>query len=319
MKENFIETRPSVSSYMVRLILKYFVLPRLFNPNKTVEQQRKVLETLSKMAALPRGTSVNKVNVNGIPAEWVEAANVPKEDESVILYFHGGGFILGSCNTHRDLAAGISMISGVRVLLIDYRLAPEHRFPAANDDCLAAYRWLLESGVPPGKIVIGGDSAGGCLTMMTLLSLRDAGDPMPAAAFMLSPLLDTVNFDGESYVSRKKVDLFFYKGADMFSELVSHFLGDLKEKPLILSPVRNDLKGMPPLFLQAGDNEVLLSDSTRLAERAENAGVDVTLEIWENMWHVFQTARTMPEGKKALENIGSFVQRHIGSAVISDV
>ncbi|CQR70677.1 Monoterpene epsilon-lactone hydrolase [Sporomusa ovata DSM 2662] len=284
------------------------------DPKNTLEQSRQVFAEIGRQEQLPEGTTVEKILVANLPAEWVKAANVAPENEQVILYFHGGAFTLGSCDTHRRLAALISEASGVQVLVIEYRLAPEHKYPAANDDCLAAYRWLIEKGISAGNIIIGGDSSGGTLTLMTLLSLRDAGDPLPKAAFFLSPLLDMIYFDGESYISRAGLDVSTLEAA----KSVTGFYVDAALKPLppILSPLNQDLRGLPNLFVQIGDHEVLLSDCTRLAERGKAAGVNVTLDIWDEMCHGFQfLSAFVPEVKPAIDNVGQFVKKQFNEVV----
>jgi len=286
---------------------RYIKAMRKMDPSiNTIDQIRQELAA-KKQPEPPPATTVNQVIISNLPAEWIKAANVPEGNEQVILYFHGGGLYCGDCETYRNLAALISGASGVQVLLVAYRLAPEHKYPAANDDCLAAYRWLIKNGVSAKNIIIGGDSAGGALTLMTLLSLRDASEPLPAAAFMFSPWGDMVNFDGESYISRAELDpVTHLKGSQIAASL---YVDDLTVKPPLLSPINQDLSGLPALFIQVGDHEVLLSDSTRLAERAKTAGVDVTLEIWENLWHVFQSlAAVLPEAKQAINNVGKWVQ-----------
>jgi len=304
---------PSIGSRITRLLVKYYLAPK-FAPDRSIEEQRRALCSVSKLARLPRGTSVERVSLGTIPAEWVRAPSVPEGEGAVILYFHGGGFFIGSCETHRELVTRISKASNVRILQIEYRLAPEHKFPAANEDCLTAYRYLIDQGISPKSIVLGGDSAGGCLTIMTLLSLRDAGDPLPAAAFMLSPVGDCVHYDGESYQSRAELDPWLnQEGLEL---TMGYYHDDVEEKPPILSPIRQDLGGLPPLLIQVGDDEILLSDSIRMAERAKEAGVDVILEKWDYMWHVFQSfAVTVPEGRRAIKNIGAFVHEHIGRIV----
>ncbi|CQR74922.1 Monoterpene epsilon-lactone hydrolase [Sporomusa ovata DSM 2662] len=277
----------------------------------TVEQIRREWTAVAIKAELPSGTTVDRVMVNNLPAEWVAAANVPIGNEQVILYFHGGGFYSGSCDTYRALAASISAASAVRVLVVEYRLAPEHKYPSANDDAISAYSWLIESGILPKNIVIGGDSAGGGLTLMTLLSLRDAGYQLPAAAFMLSPWADLIYFDGESYVSRAELDpLCSLSGCKLSAD---YYIETAAIKPPILSPINQNLGGLPSLLIQVGDHEVLLNDSTRLAARAQEAGVDVTLKVWDNMWHVFHAfAAIVPEAQQAINTIGKFVQKHVG-------
>lgn len=295
----------------------YIKAMRKMDPSiHTVEQIR--LDLAAKQPAeLPTGTTVEQAIIADLPAEWIKAANVPADNRQVVLYFHGGGLYCGDCSTYRNLAALISGACGVQVLLNEYRLAPEHKYPAANDDCLSAYRWLTENGVPAEDIIIGGDSAGGALTIMTLLSLRDAGEPLPKAAFLFSPWTDLVNFDGESYVSRAALDpVTHLKGSQIAASL---YVDHLTVKPPILSPINQDLSGLPPLFIQVGDHETLLSDSTRLAERAKKAGIDVTLEIWENMWHVFQSlAAVLPEAEQAIDHAGRWVRKHLEPGCLKD-
>ncbi len=301
---------PSIGYYVMRSIVKYKLRPTL---SRSVEVQRKALDATVKMGKLPPGGTFKKGSLGGIPAEWVTTPDVSEEKKSVILYFHGGGFYEGSCETYRAFAGQLSLASGTRVLTVDYRLAPENKYPAANEDCLGAYRWLLKNGVSAKDIIIGGDSAGGTLTLMTLLSLRDAGDQLPAAAFTLSAVTDYIDFDGESYASRAKLDPLM-SSMDKVKVNMDRYLDPSKQKetPSIFSPLKQDLRGLPPLLLQVGDHEILLSDSVRFAERAKKAGVDTTLEIYPNMFHCFQlTFFLMPEAKKAITNIGSFIQKHI--------
>ncbi len=302
---------PTVGSRVARLAVTHYLAPR-FAADATVETTREAVDTISRLALLPRGTKVERVEVAGRPAEWVLASSVLPFATKTILYLHGGGFYSGSPATHRELAARLSRASGVRVLLPDYRLAPENPFPAANEDCLAAYEWLLKNGVSAGNIVLGGDSAGGCLALMTLLSIKEKGLPMPAAAFFLSPLTDAVHHDGESYATRAEADPWFTPAS--VPAHMARYIGNKPPavQPAILSPVRMDLSGLPPLLIQVGDDEILLSDSTRLAERAQKAGVDATLEVCPHMWHVFQTFGVMvPEARDAVDRIGAFVRRKL--------
>jgi acetyl esterase/lipase len=277
----------------------------------TVEQIRQA-QVNSKLNEFPplQGFTAEKVQVAHLPAEWVKADNVADGDDRVILYFHGGGFISGSCDTHRDLTARISQASGVRVLLVEYRLAPEHPYPAANEDCLTAYGWLIANGVSPNRIILGGDSTGGTLVLMTLLSLREAGDPLPAGAFLISPHTDLLYFDGESYTSRAALDpMGSRKGAQLSAE---YYLGTSPDKPAILSPLHQNLAGLPSLFLQIGEEEVLYSEVVDFAERAKDAGVVVTLEVWDHVWHLFQLfAAILPEAQQAIDRIGEFVREQL--------
>ena len=308
--------KPSLGSRMARLAVQYWLAPA-FAADDFVQSVRKSLVSINRLAILPHRTRVEKVTVEGMRAEWVTADSIDRQSKRVILYIHGGGFFSGSCDTHRDLVARISGAAGLPVLMPEYRLAPEHRFPAANEDCLAAYRWLLRQGYTAKDIFIGGDSAGGCLTLMTVISLRDAGQQLPAAIFLLSPLTDAVHFDGESLKTRALADPFFrspelmdHRSHELMDRHIGLYTRELKIKPPILSPVRLNLGGLPPMLIQVGGDEILLSDSTRLAERAKKAGVDTTIQVWEHMWHVFQSfAVIAPESREAIRSIGDFVKR----------
>jgi len=301
--------RPSFRSHLARLTVKYYLAPA-YSGSSTVNQTRGALRKISRLAWLPWGTKVKEVQMSGVKGELVRSSRVSNRSEKIILYLHGGGFFSGSPATHRELAARISKASGLSVLVPDYRLAPEHKYPAANEDCLKVYRWLLRNGYSPRHIVIGGDSAGGCLTLMTLLSVRDAGEPMPAAAFLLSPLTDAVQFDGESMKTRANMDPWFQPEA--LAKHIEHYIGDIEPVPAILSPARQNLAGLPPMLIQVGEEEILLSDSKRLAKRAREAGVVVTLEVWDHMWHVFQAFGViMPESRLATNHIGTFIKSHI--------
>jgi acetyl esterase/lipase len=249
---------------------------------------------------------VEPIDVAGVPAEWVTAPGAARD--AALLYLHGGGYVMGSCTTHRDLAARISRAAAAPVLLLDYRLAPEHPFPAAVDDATAAYRWLLAQGFAPGRLAIAGDSAGGGLTAATLLSLRDAGDALPAAAVLISPWTDLAA-TGKSLVARADRDPMV--SAEGIVDLARAYLGDTDPQHPYASPLYDDLSGLPPLLIHVGTDEVLFDDAARFAARACEAGVRVTFEPWEEMihvWHAF--APVLPEGQAAIERLGRFV-RHI--------
>lgn len=315
INKHLIRTSPSIRSRISRYILKNY-LAKKFAIVEPIEVQRKTIESVARFARLPKGTSIKNFSMQGINAEWISASNVTidqklSSSQNVMLYMHGGGFFLGSCNTNREFAARISEACNISVLQFDYRLAPEYQYPAANEDCVTAYQWLLDQGYRSENIVIGGESAGACLALMTLISLRDNGLPLPSSAILLSLLGDAITLDGESYQSRDSIDPWL--DSEMIKYHLSHYLGSKDLKPTTLSPIKSNLDGLPPLLIQLGNDEVLLSDSTRLAERAEKAGVEVTLEIWENMWHAFQTfAGVVPEAKAAIQHIGDFVGCHVG-------
>jgi len=276
---------------------------------RTIDEYRRKEEALAGRQILPRGTRVEKVDIDGLSAEWVRARDVPVGDARTILYFHGGGYIAGSCATHRDLAARISAACGARALVVDYRLAPEHKYPAAFDDGLRSFRWLREHGVASQQIAIGGDSAGGGLALATLLALRDGGEELPGAVFLLSPWLSQVP-DGESYDTRAAFDPVISE--DFAQACAEAFLGGTGVDARELVLFEKDLRGLPSLFVQVGEDEILLSDSLRLVEKARDAGVDARLDVWKEMWHVFQAfAVILPEAKRALAALGSFVREKL--------
>lgn len=255
---------------------------------------------------LPADMQVEAVTVETLTAEWV---SVPQAASSqVMLYLHGGGYIMGSCHSHRLLAAALAQATGARVLVLDYRLAPEHPFPAALEDAQAAYRWLVTTGIKPEHIVLAGDSAGGGLALSTLLALRDAGQQLPAKAILLSPWTD-LSVSGASYVTRAERDFMITR--DYLLAEAHTYLGEQDPRTPLASPVFADLHGFPPLLIQVGSDEILLDDATRVAESAQQAGVAVTLDIIEGMWHVWHAAaavRYFPEGKAAFDQIADFVR-----------
>jgi epsilon-lactone hydrolase len=252
--------------------------------------------------------SCQPVSAGGVDGEWITPGNAPFD--KAILYLHGGGFRVGSVSSHRELIAQIAFASGCRALGINYRLAPEHRFPAALDDALASYRWMLDRGIKPGNIVFAGDSAGGNLVLASMLSLRDRDLPLPVAGVLMSPWTDLAAA-GASYVSRAKADPIHQR--QMILALANNYLGEQGDPYLPLaSPLYADLKGLPPLLIQVGDRETVLDDSTRFAEKARAAGVDVELQVWDGMIHVFQMfGRELPEASQATSAIAKFLNRHL--------
>jgi acetyl esterase/lipase len=220
---------------------------------------------------------------------------------------------MGSPATHRELSARISAAAGFRVLSLDFRLAPEHPFPAALEDTLAAYRWLLTEGYAPGQIAVGGESSGGGLALQALLAMNEEGLPLPAAAFFLSPVTDWVDLDGESYTSRANRDPLLSRPQCEFTAAL--YAGDHPAATPLLKPREMDLSGLPPMWVQAGDDEILLSDSQDLARRAGEDGVEVSFKAWPGMWHVFQgAARFVPEARRSLEELGGFLRWRIGES-----
>lgn len=273
-----------------------------------LKTSRKAQEQMSATGEISEDTIIEEIMVNGISSVWISTPGVT--EDNVVLYLHGGGYVQGSMNLQKDLVSRISRVSKSRVLMIDYRLAPESPYPAALEDSVIAYKWLIDNkGINPKSIVISGDSAGGGLTAATLLKLRDIGIILPAAAVLLSPWTD-LDITGDSVRSKRRIDPFIDASALFF--MADLYIGDNDPKNPYISPLYGDLKGLPPLLIQVGSAEVILDDSIRFAEKAKSAGVEVTLDVWEDMVHVFQVfAAWAPEGEQAIEKIGEFIQKHI--------
>jgi acetyl esterase/lipase len=251
----------------------------------------------------PAGVVGTPVQAGDVPAEWIDPPG--GATDRAVLYLHGGGYVAGSIDSHRNLTGHLAKAMGCRVLALHYRLAPEHPHPAPVEDAVAAYRWLLDQeGLSADHLMVAGDSAGGGLTMATLVAVRDAGLPLPAVAVGMSPWVD-MELLGESMTTRAAVDPMINKS--MIGEIAALFLGGGDPRHPLASPLHADLSGLPPLLIQVGDAEVLLDDSTRFAERAKQAGVDVTLEVWPEMVHVWQaSAGFVPESDKAIARIAEY-------------
>ena len=249
--------------------------------------------------------AVEPVSANGVSAEWITAPGAGAG--KAVLYFHGGGFQIGSTRSHRELMARISEAAACRVLGIDYRLAPEHRFPAALHDALTAHDWLLAQGFHGADIALAGDSAGAGLALSVLLSLRDAGRALPAAALLMSAWTD-LTASGPSYEGRADADPIHQRS--MILALARSYLGAAGDaRNPLASPLFAGLHGLPPLLIQVGDRETLLSDSTLLAEKARAAGVSVELEVWPGMIHVFQQfPAELAEARQAITSCGAFLK-----------
>ncbi len=272
----------------------------------SLQQMRDGFEQMGGMFPVDPEVKRDPVNAGGVKSEWVSAPGA--DSGRAILYLHGGGYVIGSINTHRSLAARLSRAAKARVLVIDYRLAPEHPHPAAVDDAVAAYRWMLSQGLKESRIALAGDSAGGGLTVAALVAIRDARLPAPAAAACLSPWVDLEGI-GESMTSKAGIDPMVQKAGLL--EMAKAYLGGKDPRTPLAAPLYADLSGLPPLLIQVGTAETLLDDASRLAERARKAGVKVTYEPWENMIHVWQLfAPMLDEGQQAIERIGTFVREN---------
>jgi len=273
----------------------------------TLEDMRRTWASLFTGDVVPAKTE--DVVANGVPCRWVVAPDAGTD--RIFLYFHGGGFQMGSPETHQALVARISAASGMAGLLIDYRLAPEHRFPAPLEDARAVFGWVLDQGIAASDMALCGDSAGGGLCLSLLLSLKGTGaagdDKLPFAAALMSPWTD-MTVSGASYRTRDQIDPL--NNRSMMQTIARSYLGKTGDpKDPRASPIFGDATGLPPLLIQVGDHEVVLDDSVAFAAKARAAGVDVTLEIEPEMIHVFQIyARELPEGATAIQRIGTFLK-----------
>ncbi|MHA1482582.1 MAG: alpha/beta hydrolase [Candidatus Heimdallarchaeaceae archaeon] len=295
---------------MVSLCAKFFVgIMRLMKMKNhgplDVEKARKDLEGQVFLFKTPRNVKVEPISIEGIPAEWL----LPKgcHIDRVIIYLHGGSYHAGSLRTHRGLAARIGINSNSSVLSVDYSLAPENPFPAAIEDVVTVYKWLFEAqGFDPKKIIISGDSAGGGLTLASLLKLREENLSLPAAGICLSPVTDFA-ITGESMKTKAKEEIMLTEN-EIKQSVEIYAKGQSVKHPLV-SPLYADLSGLPPLLIQTGTSEILLDDSTLFAQKAVEQGVTVDLDLWDNMFHVFQIfGNLIPESKKALKKIGEFAK-----------
>lgn len=276
----------------------------------SLAQRRAAMDRNIEVFPVPAGVSVEGTDLDGLGAEWTIVDGAA--DAPVLLYFHGGGYTVGSPLSHRALTARLALAGRTRVLSVDYALAPEAPFPAAVEDGLKSYRWLLGQGHAPETIALGGDSAGGGLAMATLLAARDAGLPMPAGAVLISPWTD-LTCETPTYDTCADLDPIITKAG--IDEHAHAYLGGTDPRHPLASPNFADLSGLPPLFIQVGTDEVLLDDARVLAARAREAGVAAEIEVWPGMihvWHAFY--QMLEEGEAAIEGLGGFLRGRLGVA-----
>jgi len=292
----------SFRSRIVRMISAYYM--KSVYPGQDVQLMRRGLDRRGSILPPASGVDVQPTIINGVDCEWHVPAGC--NDAPIIYYLHGGAYMMGSPTSHRRLVSFIARESGMRALVPDYSVAPEHKFPVALEQSLGIYRELLNGGIDAGSMAIGGDSAGGNLATATLLALRDAGDPLPRAGFLMSPWLDMTG-EGETNTTRADVDPWFKP--QYITAAASEFCTDFDRKNPLVSPVFADASGLPPLLIQVGDDEILQSDSISFAENIRKAGGQVELKVWDGMWHVFQFfVGQMPESKRAIDDIGRFLR-----------
>lgn len=271
---------------------------------ETLPQWRVAYDTMSELFPSAPDIEVTKATVNGVPAEWYSAPGI--DANRVTLFLHGGGYGLGSLTSHRHFATEVGRSAGTKVLAIDYRLAPEAPFPAAVDDALAAYRYLLDAGFDPLSISVMGDSAGGGLAVALLLAVRDAGLPQPSCAVCISPWADMA-LEGSTMTTKAAEDQMAPK--PMLMLLRDSYVGDAGERHPLVSPIYADLKGIAPLLILVGSAETLLDDALRLAGAAGAAEVPVRLEIWPEMVHVWPLFyQILAEGRQALVRMGEYIR-----------
>ena len=275
-----------------------------------IGEQRRLLREVTAAQPLPADVTVTAAALGGVPTAEITIGGI--EPRQVVLYFHGGVYVLGDAASAAGLASQVGRQAGAKVISVDYRLAPEHPYPAAVDDALAAYEALLHDGIASSDIAFAGESAGGGLAVATLVNARDHGLPLPAAALVMSPYAD-LTLAGATMDTKRDVDVLMSR--ENLQSRVSDYTSGHDPALGLISPVFADLSGLPPLIIQAGTHEVLLDDAVRLARQAATADVEVTLDITPRVPHVFQTFYPiLDEAAAALDRAGQFLSAHLAAA-----
>ena len=284
-----------------------------FPDDADVNEQRRALRELLSAQPLPADVTVTAAELGGVPTAEIAVDGI--EPRHIVLYFHGGVYVMGDAALAADLASQVGRRTDAKVISVDYRLAPEHPYPAAVDDAFAAYEALLDNGIAPADIVLAGESAGGALAVATLVNARDQGLPLPAAAFVMSPYAD-LTLAGTTMETKREVDPLISREA--LQPRVADYTAGQDAALALISPIFADLSGLPPLIIQAGTHEVLLDDAVRLARQAATADVEVTLDITPRVPHVFQAYYPiLDEGTAALDRAGQFLSAHLAGAALS--
>jgi monoterpene epsilon-lactone hydrolase len=287
---------------LIRLTMK-----RRFRRNPDVMELRAIMAEIPLRAA-PGRVNVDLVTLNGVKAERLRTAST--DESKAILYIHGGGFVAGVPGNHRPLTWRLTDEVGVPVYAVDYRLAPEHPFPAGLEDCVAAYRGLLDKGIAGSSIVIAGDSAGGNLTFTTALKLKQDGLPMPAALVALSPATDLNGDEFPARTSNEHTDAMFTP--DMFHSLEALYCPGCDPHNPLISPYRGDVSGLPPVLIHCSRDEMLRDDGVKMAEKLKAAGIPVTLDVWPKVFHVWQVmADLLPEARQSIDKIAAFMRAQL--------
>ncbi len=300
---------PSLRSRLLNFYLRT-TQKRALHPDTPIIARRQKVDRASKNPKVISDVEVTPVSLGSVKGEWVVPSTI--ESHRVILYFHGGGYCFGSTQARRPLVARIAAAAGARALSIDYRLAPEHPFPAALDDAISAYRWLLGKGTSPQGIVLVGDSAGGGLALSACMALRDGGAPLPAAVVCLSPWTD-LSMSGWSILRQAQADpTVTYR---TLAVCARHYLKNTNPTNPFASPLFGDFHNLPPLLVHVGSKEILLDDATRISDKADAAGINASVEVFDGMPHVFQAHASLPETKGSISRIGSFIASRTSQAV----
>lgn len=286
---------------LFRISLRLFAKPFLGKPFP-LGFQRVWAGLLTGIKSVAKGTSFDLIDMNGVPARLISIHNA---SDNVTLYLHGGAYVLGSPTSHRGLLSHMAVAANCRVYALDYRLAPEHVYPAALDDAIAAYKWLLDQGHDAKNIAIGGDSAGGGLAVAAINTLRDTGLPVPAKAVLISPFVD-MTLSGDSMQSLAKADPMLRP--DWLKDCGDLYRADTPASDPGCSPLLSDLKDFPPTIIHVGSEEILLDDSRRLKEKLESLGTAVEFRVFDKMWHDFQLeAGLIPAANESIAGIGAFL------------
>ncbi len=246
---------------------------------------------------------IERVDIDGLSAAWIRPDGA--DEKKTVIHLHGGGYVTGFVDSHLMMCVPMAKALKRNMLMPEYRLAPANPFPAALEDSLKVYRWLLTQGTDARDIVISGDSAGGGLALATALALRDAGDPLPAALICISPWADLTNRGGSHAANAKAESVL---RTDVLNEWARYYTDESNLTNPLVSPVYADLHGLPPLLIQVGGDEILLDDSVALAEKAKSAGVDVTIRVWDDMWHAWPVLGDLiPESGMAFQEMKNFI------------
>ncbi|MFT7688185.1 MAG: monoterpene epsilon-lactone hydrolase [Candidatus Azotimanducaceae bacterium] len=299
----------SIRASILSFILKRTLKKQFDTIDDVVSFRQKMTDAGNLGGDAPDRINVVPQLINDVPCEWITTEDT--DQNQVLLYLHGGGYVFGSPESHRGLAWRLADESGMRVLMVDYSLAPENRFPAALEDATKCYRWLLDEGFSAEAIAIGGDSAGGGLALASLVQMKNLGLTLPSCAILLSPWLD-LSASGSSVETNATADAMLTPKA--LNVMAGHYLGDLDRTAALASPLFADLSDLPPFLIHVGSTEILLSDTERVTSKIEESGGSVTTKVWPQMPHVFQVfASRIPEGKVAIKELSVFLKSHAKS------